>query len=155
MCHSLHGQWLSIKPNVIWYFCFLLSFFTGNKWYKSQLFSYDQRLLGFPIINEHYHFMVKVEQSNCGKVSMLSFACLSSWFLFGLVHLLKEFVEKIWRRQKNNFFVVESRVLKDTLKAFNDLKNKHKSVPMFFDMKKYIYSENLLNTLYSEIKHKC
>ena len=26
---------------------------------------------------------------------------------------------------------------------------------MFFDMQKYVYSENVLNTLYIEIKRKC
>ena len=47
--------------------------------------------------------------------------------------------------------------INDILKAFDNFKNKQKSVwSNVFDMwKKYIYSENLFNTLYIEIKHKC
>ena len=44
----------------------------------------------------------------------------------------------------------------NTLKAFNNFKNKRKSVlSNVFDMLKYVYSENVFNTLYIEIKHKC
>ena len=47
-------------------------------------------------------------------------------------------------------------MVKDTWKAFDDLKNKQKGVElMFFSMQKYVYSENVLNILYIEIKHKC
>ena len=46
--------------------------------------------------------------------------------------------------------------VKDTLKVFEDFKNKQKSVwSKFADMQKYIHSESLFNTLYIEINHKC
>ena len=46
-------------------------------------------------------------------------------------------------------------LLNDTLKAFEDSKNKRKMYEvMFFDMSKYEYSESVFNTLYIEIKHK-
>ena len=47
--------------------------------------------------------------------------------------------------------------LKDTLKPFEDFKYKQKSVwcNAFCYVKKYVYSESLLNTLYVEIKNKC
>ena len=44
---------------------------------------------------------------------------------------------------------------KDTLKAFDDFKtSKNVYEVMFFDMKKYVYSESVFNTLCIEIKQK-
>ena len=49
-----------------------------------------------------------------------------------------------------------SNTLKDTLKAFDDFKNKQIVYEvMFFDRLKYVYSESGFNALYIEIKHKC
>ena len=43
----------------------------------------------------------------------------------------------------------------DTLKAFEDFKNKQKVYEvMYFDMQKCVYSESWLNTLFTEIKQK-
>ena len=52
--------------------------------------------------------------------------------------------------------LIRTSQVKDTLKAFDDFKNKQKSVyeVTFFSMRKYLYSEILFNTLYNEIKHK-
>ena len=46
---------------------------------------------------------------------------------------------------------------KDTLKAFEDFKNKQQSVwsNVFWYVKKYLYSEGICDTLYIEIKCKC
>ena len=45
--------------------------------------------------------------------------------------------------------------LKDTLKAFVNFRNKQQVYEVIlFDMQKYVYSENVFNTLYIEIKHK-
>ena len=45
--------------------------------------------------------------------------------------------------------------IRDTMKVFNDFKNKEKLYKvMFFHMSKYIYSESVFNILYIEIKHK-
>ena len=50
---------------------------------------------------------------------------------------------------------VRLKSLKDTLKAFVNFRNKQQVYEvMFFDMKKYVYSEIVFNTLYIEIKHK-
>ena len=44
-------------------------------------------------------------------------------------------------------------IIKDTLKAFNNFKNKQKTVSnnVFW----YVYSENTFNTPYIRIKHVC
>ena len=45
---------------------------------------------------------------------------------------------------------------KDTMKAFDNFKNKQESVwSNVFDILKYIYSESVFNALYIEIKHNC
>ena len=42
-----------------------------------------------------------------------------------------------------------------SLPTFDDFKNKQKSVSNNnFDIEKYVYSENLFDTLYIEIEHK-
>ena len=47
-------------------------------------------------------------------------------------------------------------LIKDTLKAFGDFKNKQKSVwGEAIDMLKYTYAQRLISTLSIEIKHKC
>ena len=44
----------------------------------------------------------------------------------------------------------------DTMKAFDDFKNKQKSVwSNVFDMWEYVYSESVFNKLYIGIKRKC
>ena len=46
--------------------------------------------------------------------------------------------------------------IKDTLKAFDDFRNKQKNLysNVFWNVKNYVYSESVLITLYIEIKHK-
>ena len=47
-------------------------------------------------------------------------------------------------------------MLKDTLKAYNNFKNKQKAYEvMFYDIDTYVYFVSLFNTLYIEIKRKC
>ena len=42
--------------------------------------------------------------------------------------------------------------LKDTLKAFDNSKNKHEVYEVIFsNMQKYVYSESVFNTLYIEV----
>ena len=54
------------------------------------------------------------------------------------------------------FLISVSNTLKDTLKAFDDFKNKQIVYEvMFFDRLKYVYSESGFNVLYIEMKHKC
>ena len=51
--------------------------------------------------------------------------------------------------------VYKKSLLKDTLKAFNDLETSNKSVSSnVFWYVKYAYSESVFNALYIEIKHK-
>ena len=49
-------------------------------------------------------------------------------------------------------------MFKDTLKAFDNFKNKQKSEKvyevMFFCVIKYVYFESVFNTIYTEIKYK-
>ena len=47
-------------------------------------------------------------------------------------------------------------IAKDTVKAFNDFKNKQQKVyeGMLFDMQQYVYFESIFKALYIEIKHK-
>ena len=44
---------------------------------------------------------------------------------------------------------------KDTLKAFDDFKNKQKSVRSHVFWCVNVYSESVMNTLYTEVKDKC
>ena len=45
---------------------------------------------------------------------------------------------------------------KDTLKAFDNFKNKQKQcVKYYFLICKSMYSQRVFDTLYNEIKHKC
>ena len=44
-------------------------------------------------------------------------------------------------------------LIKDTLKAFDDVKNKQNSA--WSNVFEYLYSESVFKILYIEIKHKC
>ena len=57
---------------------------------------------------------------------------------------------------EGNKKAVVSSLIKDTLKAFDDFKNKQKSVwSNFFWYIKVVYSESVFNTLCIAIKHIC
>ena len=50
---------------------------------------------------------------------------------------------------------VRLKLIKDIMKAFVNFRNKQQVYEVIlFDMQKYVYSENVFNTLYIEIKHK-
>ena len=50
---------------------------------------------------------------------------------------------------------VRLKLIKDIMKAFINFRNKQQVYEVIlFDMQKYVYSENVFNTLYIEIKHK-
>ena len=60
-----------------------------------------------------------------------------------------------WQKEQQRLYPANIYLFKDTLKDFNDFKNKQKSEwSNVFDMQKRVYSESVFNTLYIEIKNK-
>ena len=73
-------------------------------------------------------------------------------------YLVGKYLAQLYPLTNNKFTLKDSfESVKDTQKAFDDFKNKQKSVwsIFFFFVMKNVYSKSVFNTQYIEIKHKC